>query len=51
VQLFEALDDEGASGVFPVAADAVKGQDKGVAKFSQMGEQPEGGSVGQMGIA
>jgi hypothetical protein len=49
VEVFEVFDDEGAAGVFSVGADAVEGEDEGVAKFLDVGAEPEGGGVGEVG--
>jgi hypothetical protein len=53
VELVEVFDDEGAAGVFSliwaVGDDAVEGEDEGVAEFFDVGAEPEGGGVGEVG--
>ena len=49
VEFVEVLDDEGAAGVFAVGADAVEGEDEGVAELVDVAAEPEGGGVGKVG--
>ena len=43
------LDDESAAFVVAVGADAVEGEDEGVAKLADVATQPQRGGVGQVG--
>ena len=48
-ELVEVFDDEGAAGVVAVGADAVEGEDEGVAELVDVAAEPKGGGVGEMG--
>ena len=49
VEVFEVFDDERAASVLSVGADAVEGEDEGVAEFFDVGAEPEGGDVWEVG--
>ena len=49
LRFVEVLDDEGAAGVVAVGADAVEGEDEGVAELVDVAAEPEGGGVGEVG--
>jgi len=54
VEVFEVFDDERAASVLSVGADAVEGEDEGVAKIlislaADVVAEPEGGGVGEVG--
>ncbi len=48
VEFVEVFDDEGAAGVFAVGADAVEGEDEGVAELVDVAAEPERGGVRQV---
>ena len=48
VEFVKVLDDEGAASVVAVGADAVEGEDEGVAEFVDVAAEPERGGVGEM---
>ena len=48
-EIIEVLDDEGAAGVVAVGADAVEGEDEGVAELVDVAAEPEGGRMGEVG--
>ena len=49
VEFVDVLEDEGAAGVVAIGADAVEGEDEGVAELVDVTAEPEGGGVGEVG--